>query len=148
MLAENDGQSYPLNPGARHHPIIRHHASITWIGGPTNFSKLTYVKPRQQPGARGPAGQPLDQRRGLVGLAHGRPTIMVGPRPTGPIDLHLQRGSSPLVLHVFSRSDSFKIPSRKGWLPPIYMKGGAPFRDNTQFWRTIITQRCSSHLLL
>ena len=46
---ENEGQSYPLIQGAKTHPIKCLHASITWIGGPTNLSKPMYIKASQYP---------------------------------------------------------------------------------------------------
>ena len=36
--AKNEGQSYPLIQAAKCHLIMRHHASITWIGGPIRAS--------------------------------------------------------------------------------------------------------------
>ena len=49
--AKNEGQSYPLIQGAKCHLITRHHASITWIGGPTTVEKLTYLQPSHPPEA-------------------------------------------------------------------------------------------------
>ena len=48
--------------------------------------------------------------------------------PLGPTASSLRRGSSSLDGEVGSRSLVHNSRPSKGWLPSIYMKGGAPFQ--------------------
>jgi len=65
-----------------------------------------------------------------MGPGHGRPTGPVGRRPMGPTALELRRGSLPLVPNDGSRCKSYRNQSRRGWLPPINMSGGAPNHEH------------------
>ena len=116
-----------LIQGARSHPIRRHHTSITWIGGPTreeNRLKTHHVSIQGQEGA---LISHYTKEERLVGLAHGRLTMVVGRWAMGPTAFELRRGISLLAPNIGSREHMLNSLPRRGWLPSIYMWGGAPF---------------------
>ena len=59
----------------------------------------------------------------------GGPSGVVGRPAHGPHSLQAPRGCPLLVSYVGSRRNMPVPRARRGWLPPIYMRGGAPFQD-------------------
>jgi len=57
----------------------------------------------------------------------GGPSGVVGRPAHGPHRLQAPRGCPLLVSYVGSRRNMPVSRLRRGWLPPIYMRGGAPF---------------------
>ena len=118
-----------LSQGARRHPIRRRHTSITWIGEPirgANRHKWGHVNIQVQ---EGPLVSISTKRGRLVGPAHGRPITLVGRWPLGPTSFELQHSVSLLALNIVSVEDLPISQPKRGWLPSIYMRGGAPFQD-------------------
>ena len=80
-----------------------------------------------------------------VGGPTGRPADL----PMGPTASSLRRGSSSLDGEVGSRGYLLIPRPRRGWLPTIYMRGGAPFQDITKHPSNQVTlSRCSSSSLV
>ena len=119
VLAENGGQSYPFWPRSKHWLIRHRHI---WIKRPPEkkFSRTraqTTTINKWTP----EAAQPKKEK---VGGPTGRPADL----PMGPAALSLRRGSSSLDNEVGSRWFMHNSRPRRGWLPSIYMRGGAPFQ--------------------
>ena len=85
----------------------------------------------------------MGQRRRSVGPVGGRPTY-----PRGPPASSLRRGSSSLDGEVGSRRPMHNSRPSKGWLPTIYMRGGAPFQASPSIQAIKLLSQDVIHLLL
>ena len=119
-----EGNHTPFGPGSRHR-LIRHHQHGL-KGHQSRISPET--KPGYTPSTSRPRVQPMGQRRRSVGLVGGQPTYRPANLAMGPTASNLRRGSSSLDGEVGSRGSLLNSRPRRGWLPPIYMRGGAPFQ--------------------
>ena len=119
-----EGNHTPFGPGSRHR-LIRHHQH----GLKGHQSRISLeTKPGYTPSTSRPRVQPMEQRRRSVGPVGGRPTYRSADLATGPTASNLRRGSSSLDGDVGSRRPVHNSRPSKGWLPTIYMRGGAPFQ--------------------
>ena len=63
-----------------------------------------------------------------MGPVRGQPAYRSADLPMGPTASSLRRGNSSLDGEVGSRGYLLIPRPRRGWLPNIYMRGGAPFQ--------------------
>ena len=78
-----------------------------------------------------------------MGPAHGRPTTIVSRRSMGPTAFELRRGISSLAPNVGSGENLLISRPRRGWLPSINMRGGAPFQGVKEKIDEATLSRCS-----
>ena len=145
-LIENGGQSHPFGLGSRHQ-LIRHHQRGL-KGHQSRISPETRLG--YTPSTSGPREQPMGQRRRSVGPVGGQPPYRQADLPMGPTASNLRRGSSSLDGEVGSRGSLLNSRPRRGWLPSIYMRGGAPFLSSHHQASSyqVTLSRCSSSSLV
>ena len=90
----------------------------------------------------------MEQRRRSVGPLRGRPPYRPTDLSLGPTASSLLRGSSSLDGEVGSRSPVHNSRPSKGWLPSIYMRGGAPFQSSPSIQAIKLLSQDVVHLLL
>ena len=129
----------PFWPRSKHRLIIHRH---TWI-----------KRPPEQKSSRNKA-KPHTSDKWAPRAVHGTKEKVSGPTgrpadlPMGPTSSSLRRGSSSLDGEVGSRSPVHNSRPSKGWLPSIYMRGGAPFKSSPSIQAIKLLSQDVVHLLL
>ena len=108
-LAKNEGKS-PSIQGARRHPIICRHTSITQIGGPTSDTNRPTLSRVINQRHKGPHVSVLAKGEG--GWSQGQ----VGRWPICSTIFELRRDNSLLVHNVGFRSKSCYTQPRRRWM--------------------------------
>ena len=138
-LAENGGQSHPFWLRSKHRLIRPHH---TWI-----------KRPPEQKFSRNKA-EPHTSNKWAPRAAHGAKEKVGGPSgrpadlPMGPTASSLRCDNSSLYGEVGSRRPMHNSRPSKGWLPTIYMRGGAPFQASPSIQAIKLLSQDVIHLLL
>ena len=91
--------------------------------GPHAAAKPTYQNQYHVLKTKDSTCQPLDEGWRRLAAGPGRPTTLVGRRPSGPHHLKLQRGASSLVENVGLRSSSCSSATQDPLAPSYKYKG-------------------------
>ena len=100
--------------------------------------KPMWQKPIHKPLTSGPREQPSGRKGRSTG-----PAGWSADQPMGPTSLSLWRGTPSLDGEVGSGRLQLKSRPRRGWLPSINMRGGAPFQGVKRKREKATLLRCS-----